>query len=53
MEDSQLPDWFANAAPDWALEPAAFIASVWNDGAYGLTYGEITIAVLIITTLVT
>ena len=48
MDETQLPDWFANNAPEWALEPATFIASVWNDGAYGLTYGEITIAVIII-----
>ena len=45
---TQSSSWFEQNAPDWARESATFIGNIWNDGAYGLTYGEITIAVVII-----
>ena len=48
MASPQMPAWFEQNAPAWARESATFIGNVWNDGAYGLTYGEITIAVVII-----
>ena len=48
MALTQSSSWFEQNAPDWARESATFIENIWNDGAYGLTYGEITIAVLII-----
>lgn len=40
--------WFERNSPDWIKETYISIAAVWNEGAYGLTYGEITIAVGII-----
>ena len=48
MALTQSSSWFEQNAPDWARESATFIGNIWNDGAYGLTYGEITIAVVII-----
>ena len=49
MALTRSSSWFEQNAPDWARESATFIGNIWNDGAYGLTYGEITIAVVIIT----
>lgn len=36
-----ITDWWTENAPGWAHEPFAYIGSIWNEGAYGLTYGEI------------
>lgn len=36
-----VTDWWAANAPDWATDTIAYIASIWDEGAYGLTYGEI------------
>jgi MscS family membrane protein len=33
--------WWAENAPDWAQDALTYIRSIWNEGAYGLTYGEI------------
>lgn len=43
-----LPPWFDENAPQWAKDTAIYVASVWNEGAYGLTYGEIITSVLIV-----
>jgi MscS family membrane protein len=40
--------WFDQNAPLWARDAAGYIATVWNQGDYGLTYGEIFTAVLIV-----
>ena len=40
--------WFDQNAPQWAREAALYIATVWNEGDYGLTYGEIITSVVII-----
>jgi len=47
MTPITTPSWI-NQLPDWAQEPATYLASIWNEGAFGLTYGEISMAVLII-----
>jgi len=36
-----ITDWWTENAPGWAHEPFAYIGSIWDEGAYGLTYGEI------------
>jgi MscS family membrane protein len=36
-----VTDWWTANAPDWALQTVEYIRSIWNEGAYGLTYGEI------------
>lgn len=38
--------WDANA-PAWAKDAADYLASIWDEGAYGLTYGEIITVTLI------
>ncbi|MEM1036567.1 MAG: mechanosensitive ion channel family protein [Pseudomonadota bacterium] len=47
MQPITTPSWI-DRLPDWAQQPVGAIADIWNEGAFGLTYGEITIAVLII-----
>jgi MscS family membrane protein len=36
-----ITDWWTENAPVWTQEPIAYIRSIWHEGAYGLTYGEI------------
>ena len=52
MENSgplqSLSGWFDHNAPQWAKDAASYVATVWNQGDYGLTYGEIFTAVLIV-----
>ena len=43
-----IGSWFDQNAPQWAQDTASYIASVWNQGDYGLTYGEIITAVFIV-----
>ena len=43
-----IGSWFDQNAPQWAQDTASYIASVWNQGDYGLTYGEIIMAVFIV-----
>ncbi|MEL7230892.1 MAG: mechanosensitive ion channel family protein [Pseudomonadota bacterium] len=47
MQPITTPSWI-DRLPDWAQQPVAYIAGIWNEGAFGLTYGEIGLAVLII-----
>ena len=44
----QLSIAFDQNAPDWAKDSWAYILSIWDEGAYGLTYGQITMMVGII-----
>ena len=44
---SSLETWLDQNAPQSVKDTAIYIASVWNEGAYGLTFGEIVISVLI------
>lgn len=48
MAIPNISTWFDQNAPDWAKEAASYVATIWNEGAYGLTYGEIVTAVIII-----
>ena len=43
-----ISSWFDQNAPQWAQDSASYIATVWNQGDYGLTYGEIITAVVIV-----
>jgi MscS family membrane protein len=37
----QVATWFDQNAPQWARDAWAYLASIWYEGAYGLTYGQI------------
>lgn len=45
MENStqlqQLQAWWEQNAPQWAQNAWDYLASIWYEGAYGLTYGQI------------
>ena len=43
-----LPAWANENLPDWAKEGLSFLADIWNEGAYGFTYGQIIIIVAIL-----
>ena len=43
-----LPAWFDANAPQWAKDSVVYVATIWNEGAYGLTYGEIITATAIV-----
>lgn len=43
-----LGGWFDENAPQWARDAASYIATIWNEGDYGLTYGEIITSVIIV-----
>ena len=36
-----IPDWMSDNLPDWALNGINYVAQIWNEGAYGFTYGQI------------
>ena len=38
-----LPGWAEEHLPPWAREGLDYIAGIWNEGAYGFTYGQIFI----------
>lgn len=40
-----LPRWMGEALPGWAQEGVLYLLGIWNQGALGLTYGEIITAV--------
>ena len=42
-----LPTWIDENAPQWAKDTIVYVATIWNQGAYGLTYGEIITAAAI------
>lgn len=43
-----VPAWVSNNLPGWAIDAWAYMAAIWNEGAFGFTYGEITLVVLIL-----
>jgi MscS family membrane protein len=45
---SDFSDWFNQTAPQWAKDTVTYIATIWTQGDYGLTYGEIITAVIIV-----
>ena len=44
---TEIDSWWQQNAPEWASNATAYIASVWNEGAYGLTFGQIILVFLI------
>lgn len=45
---SALPDWATTNLPAWALDAITYLEGIWNEGAYGFTYGQIIIVVSIL-----
>ena len=43
-----LPGWAQDNLPGWALNAWSYLRDIWNQGALGLTYGEITLVVAIL-----
>ncbi len=39
-----LPDWLEATLPDWLNDGLRYLLGIWNEGALGLTYGEIILA---------
>lgn len=52
MENSaqvqQIQAWWEQNAPQWAKDAWAYLLSIWDEGAYGLTYGQIITIVAIV-----
>ena len=46
--NTQVNEWWLTNAPGWAQETAAYLALIWNEGAYGLTFGQIILVVTIL-----
>lgn len=40
-----LPTWADEHIPDWGKDALEYLAGIWNEGAYGFTYGQIIIVV--------
>ncbi len=40
----ELPGWITDNFPDWAQQGLQGLIGIWNQGALGLTYGQIIIA---------
>ena len=38
---TQAATWWDANAPGWAKDAYAYLQSIWHEGAYGLTYGQI------------
>ncbi len=36
-----LPSWVIENTPEWALEGLSNLIAIWDEGAYGFTYGQI------------
>ncbi len=43
-----LPTWITDYAPDWAVENFQRLVDIWDEGAYGFTYGQIATVVGVI-----
>lgn len=43
----ELGSWWSRNAPGWATDATDYIGSIWNEGAYGLTFGQIITVFLI------
>ena len=44
----QVPTWMNDSLPSWANDGLAYLMDIWNQGALGLTYGDIFTVVGII-----
>ena len=42
------PGWLSRQLPNWAQDAIAYTARIWNEGAYGFTYGQIVTIVSIL-----
>ena len=38
---NELGNWWNRNAPGWASDATDYIGRIWNEGAYGLTFGQI------------
>ncbi|MEL6956281.1 MAG: mechanosensitive ion channel domain-containing protein [Pseudomonadota bacterium] len=45
---SAVTQWIEANAPSWASDAWSYLLGIWNEGALGLTYGEIIMAVGIV-----
>lgn len=45
---ASLPGWMTSILPDWAQDAILYLARIWNQGAYGFTFGQITTIVAIL-----
>lgn len=43
----EIGNWWQRNAPGWATDATDYIVSIWNEGAYGLTFGQIITVTLI------
>ncbi|MFN3314181.1 MAG: mechanosensitive ion channel family protein [Hyphomonas sp.] len=43
----ELTSWWRANAPTWAVEGTDYLGAIWNEGAYGLTFGQIITVTLI------
>ena len=48
MNAMTVSAWFDQTAPQWLKDAAHYVATVWNQGNFGLTYGEIVTAVIVV-----
>lgn len=37
----EIGNWWQRSAPGWATDATDYLGSIWNEGAYGLTFGQI------------
>lgn len=44
---NELGNWWDRNAPAWASDATNYIGRIWNEGAYGLTFGQIITVFLI------
>lgn len=42
---AKAESWLEQNAPDWVYNGLQYLQDIWNEGAYGLTYGQIITAV--------
>lgn len=43
----EIGNWWQRNAPAWASDATSYVAGIWNEGAYGLTFGQIITVTLI------
>lgn len=44
---TEIESWWHRNAPGWATDATDYIGAIWNEGAYGLTFGQIILVFLI------
>lgn len=43
-----LGEWWHANAPTWATDATDYLGNIWNEGAYGLTFGQIIMVTLVV-----